>query len=360
MKRFIALLPLLALCSVAVADVATANVEGAASEPVVVHEAGVTATDASAGVVTSAMPDVAVPQCIKPIEPLLSATVVDTLPTKNPDLKVVLFNDNTWRYVALREVQQDSTVYANYWNTNDISAYKDVALSSLPTSVRLRLVDSLGRGYRYPKTGRITSRYGVRWRRNHNGVDIALKVGDTICSTFDGRVRFSKSTSTGYGTLVIIRHDNGLETYHGHLSKRLVEEGERVVAGQPIALGGNSGRSTGPHLHFECRYMGQSFDPERLIDFRTGELRRDEFLLKRSYFSIYSHYEQDFNSESEVYAADKKEAAESAERKYYKVRSGDNLGLIAKRNHTTVATLCRLNNIKASAILQIGKVLRVK
>ena len=200
----------------------------------------------------------------------------------------------------------------------------------------------------------------MRRRVNHNGIDIAVKVGDTICSAFDGRVRFSKATETGYGTLVIIRHDNGIETYHGHLSKRLVEAGDRVVAGQPIALGGNSGRSTGPHLHFECRYMGQSFDPERLIDFRTGDLRRDHLLLKRSYFSIYSKYEQDWNGEKVLADADKKEAEISAERRYYKVRQGDYLGLIAKRNYTTVSAICRLNGIRADAVLQVGKVLRVK
>ena len=296
---------------------------------------------------------------IQPIEKLQSAIVVDTLPTADKHLSIVLFNDNTWRYINTAKIEQDTTIFSAHWDNEKISAYKDVALGDIPLTVPINLVDSL-RSYRYPHKGRITSRYGVRRRRNHNGIDLALKVGDTICSAFDGRVRFSKATETGYGTLVIIRHDNGLETYHGHLSARLVEENDRVVAGQPIGLGGNSGRSTGPHLHFECRYMGQSFDPERLINFRTGELRRDHLLLKRGYFSIYSKYEQDWNGEKEVADADKREAQLSAERKYYKVRSGDYLGLIAKRNYTTVANICRLNGIKADAVLPIGKVLRVK
>ena len=297
---------------------------------------------------------------IKPIEKLQSAIVVDTLPTADKHLAIVLFNDNSWRYIRTAEIEPDSTAFTRYWSTEKISPYRDsVALSSIPSAVPITLVDSL-RSYRYPIKGRITSRYGLRRRVNHNGIDIALKVGDTICSTFDGRVRFSKATETGYGTLIIVRHDNGIETYHGHLSKRLVEAGDRVVAGQPIALGGNSGRSTGPHLHFECRYMGQSFDPERLIDFRTGDLRRDHLLLKRSYFSIYSKYEQDWNGEKVLADADKKEAEVSAERRYYKVRPGDYLGLIAKRNYTTVSAICRLNGIRADAVLQVGKVLRVK
>ena len=296
---------------------------------------------------------------IKPIEKLQSAIVVDTLPTVDKHLSIVLFNDNSWRYIRTDKIEPDSTIFANYWSNDKISAYRDVPLGEIPLQTPIALVDSL-RSYRYPHKGRITSRYGVRRRQNHNGIDIALKVGDTICSAFDGRVRFSKATETGYGTLVIIRHDNGLETYHGHLSKRLVEENERVVAGQPIGLGGSSGRSTGPHLHFECRYMGQSFDPERIINFTTGELRREHLLLKRTYFSIYSKYEQDWNGEKVLADADKKEAALSAERRYYKVRQGDYLGKIAARNHTTVAAICRLNGIKPTAVLQIGKVLRVK
>lgn len=296
---------------------------------------------------------------IKPIAKLQSAIVVDTLPTADKSLSIVLFNDNSWRYIRTAEMEPDSTVYTAYWDTEKISPYREVALSNIPNAVSIKLVDSL-RSYRYPHKGRITSRYGLRRRVNHNGIDIALKVGDTICSAFDGRVRFSKATETGYGTLVIIRHDNGLETYHGHLSARLVEAGDRVVAGQPIALGGNSGRSTGPHLHFECRYMGQSFDPERIINFATGDLRREELLLKRSYFSIYSKYEQDWNGEKLLVDADKKEAQLSAERRYHKVRQGEYLGKIAAKYHTSVSAICRLNGIKSNAVLPIGKVLRVK
>ena len=295
-------------------------------------------------------------QAIKPVE---CPIVVDTLSTESTALKVLLFNDGTWRYIQPITPERDSTVYSRYWDNDNISPYRSVKLDSIPSSVAINLVDSL-KHYRFPYVGRITSRYGIRHRRPHNGIDMALKVGDTICSAFDGRVRFSKATDTGYGTLIIIRHDNGLETYHGHLSARLVEENDRVVAGQPIGLGGNSGRSTGPHLHFETRFYGQSFDPERIINFRTGELRRDYFLLKKSYFSIYSKYSQDFNAEAERNAAEKKENELSVEKRYYKVRSGDYLGLIAKRHGTTVSAICRLNGISPNTTLQIGKVLRVK
>ena len=285
--------------------------------------------------------------------------VVDTLPTENEALKIVLYNDNTWRYVRDRSVRQDSTVFEKYWSTAEISPYREVALASLPVSVVIPLVDSL-KSYHYPYKGKIISRYGPRRNRNHNGVDIPLKEGEPIYATFDGRVRYSADSKTGYGQLVIIRHDNGLETYMGHLSKRMVKAGDWVTAGQVIGEGGSTGRSTGPHLHFEARYYGQSFDPERLIDFNTGMLRRETFLLKRKFFDIYSRYDQNFDDEIANIEDDKREAAELAARKYYKVRSGDTLSGIAVKYGTTVTRICQLNGINRNAILKVGKTLRVK
>ncbi len=285
--------------------------------------------------------------------------VVDTLPSINEAIKIVLFNDNTWRYVRDREIPQDSSIYVKYWDSTIISPYREVELSSLPQSVAIALVDSL-KSYHYPYKGRISSHYGPRRRRNHNGVDLPLKEGDPVYATFDGRVRFSQDTKTGYGNLVIIRHDNGLETYMGHLSKRLVEAGDWVTAGQVVALGGSTGRSTGPHLHFETRYYGQSFDPERLIDFSSGMLRRETFLLKRSYFDIYSKYDQNFEDEIANEEDDKREAAEEAAKRYYVVRKGDTLSGIAVKYHTTVTRICQLNGINRNKTLSIGKRLRVR
>ena len=299
------------------------------------------------------------PHPVEPVHKLETTLAIDTLPSGNDAVKIVLYNDNTWRYVRDREIPQDSTIYSKYWDTENISPYSSVELSSLPVSVAIALVDTL-KHYHYPYKGKISSRYGPRRRRNHHGVDLPLKVGDSIYAPFDGRVRYSKETKTGYGTLVIIRHDNGLETYYGHLSARKVEVGEWVTAGQVIALGGNTGRSTGPHLHFETRYYGQSFDPERLIDFGTGLLRRETFLLKRSYFNIYSKYDQNFDDEIANEEEDKKEAAAAAAIKYYVVRKGDTLSRIAINNHTTIARLCQLNGIKSTTTLQIGRRLRVR
>ena len=288
-------------------------------------------------------------------------TVIDTLMTDNDAVQVILYSNNSWKYVRNREIAKDSTIFEKYWDTTTLFPYREVDMSGMPKSVVIDLVDSLT-SYHCPYQGSVHPRgkYGPRRRRQHQGVDLPLKMGDPVYATFCGRVRISQYNKGGYGNLVIIRHDNGLETYYGHLSERMVQPGQWVEAGQIIGLGGSTGRSTGPHLHFETRYYGQSFDPERLIDFKNGTLSRETFLLKKSFFSIYSNAGQDFEDEIANEEQDKKEAAEKAAMKYYKIRSGDTLGAIARRHGTTVSNICRLNGIKSTTILRIGRSLRVR
>lgn len=298
------------------------------------------------------------PMPVKPVRTLGKVAVIDTLPTANSALSIVLFNDNTWRYILAEDYKNDPEVFNNHWDTTNIHAYRDIELDSLPEATAIRLVDSL-ESYHYPYIGRITSRYGPRRGRAHQGLDIGLKTGDPIYATFDGKVRLSKAAGD-YGNLVIIRHNNGLETYYAHLSQRDVEVGDWVVAGQQIGLGGSTGRSTGPHLHYEVRYKGQSFDPERLIDFSNGNLRRGELLLKRRHFSIYSKYEQDFGDEEEVAKQEEAERKAAAAVQYHTVRSGDTLGAIARKYGTSVSRICQLSGIKSTSILRIGQKLRVR
>lgn len=287
------------------------------------------------------------------------ALVVDTIPSSSEGLSIVLYNDNTWRFVRNRNIDVlDETVYTSDWDTTKIQVYK-TELKDLPISMVIDLVDSL-KSYHYPHKGRVTSKYGPRRRRVHQGTDIDLETGEPIYATFDGRVRITTYIKGGYGNMVIIRHDNGLETYYAHLSEINVKPNQWVTAGQVIGKGGNTGRSTGSHLHYEIRYKGQTFDPERLIDFTTGTLRRETFLLKRTYFSPYSRFTQDFDEEVQSVEEDKKIAAEAAARKYHIVKRGDTLGRIAINNHTTVTKLCQLNGIKKTTVLQIGQRIRVK
>lgn len=275
---------------------------------------------------------------------------VDTVDTDDKFVKIVLYNNKTWDYVDFgRPVIDDTDFDTAYWN-NNIHSYKEVPLSELPDEIDLMLVDS-AHSFCAPITGRITSRYSFRKTRNHNGTDIKLEVGDPIRAAFDGKVRVSEYTKRtgGYGNLIVIRHPNGLETYYAHLSARNVQVGEIVKAGEIIGKGGNTGRSTGSHLHFEMRYRGQSFDPERLVDFQTGALRDTLYTIKKHYFSIYSHYGQ---TDEESYA--------ESQHKTYKIKSGDTLSGIAMKNGTTVSNLCKLNGIKSTTMLRVGRTIFVR
>ncbi len=277
---------------------------------------------------------------------------VDTLDTDDKYMKIVLYEDHTWDYEELgRPVIDDSSIYDESWNNGEIHAYKyTVELKDLPDSVDLCLADE-SHGACCPIRGVVTSQYKWRGRRAHKGTDIRLAVGDTVRAAFDGVVRAVEGPAKagGYGNLIVIRHPNGLETYYGHLSKFCVDSGEVVKAGECIALGGNTGRSTGPHLHFETRYMGQNFDPERVFDFATGRLRKPEMTVYKHYFSIYSHYGQ----------TDKESKAASAAQ-FYKVKKGDTLSKIAKKYGTSVSAICKLNKISSKAPIRIGQRLRVR
>lgn len=284
---------------------------------------------------------------------------VDTLDTDLDFVKVILYGDNTWRYEKDPAHVMASDVFSEYWSTSAMDPY-GFKLDSLPVSWSMWMVDSLSQ-YHCPYQGEIHPRgkFGIRRGRRHQGVDLPLASGTPIHAAFDGKVRISMYTR-GYGNLVVIRHENGIETFYGHLSRRDVKSGDWVHAGDVIGLGGSTGRSTGPHLHFETRYKGFAFDPQWLIDFSTGELRHRLFPLKRKYFTPYSNYEQDFEDEMLNEEEDRREAAELAAMRYYTVRSGDTLGRIAINNGTTVSELCRLNGITSRTVLQIGRRLRVK
>ena len=132
----------------------------------------------------------------------------------------------------------------------------------------------------------MTSNYGYRprFRRVHKGIDLNLAVGDTVRAAFSGKVRLTKYERKGYGYYVVLRHENGMETVYGHLSRFLVKPDQYVRAGEPIALGGNTGRSTGPHLHFETRYLGIAINPAAIIDFENKVPPKDIFAFdKRTY-----------------------------------------------------------------------------
>ena len=213
---------------------------------------------------------------------------LDTLPTDDPETKVILYSNNTWSFYRPSLRTLDSLpVYAQHWDTSQVFAYKSIEYADLPPVIDLKIVKNLSE-FTPPVVGNVLSKYGPRRRRNHNGVDIPLKVGEPVRAAFDGRVRYAKYNTGGFGNLVIVRHPNGLETWHAHLSKLNVQVNEYVKTGQVIGFSGNTGRSRGPHLHFEMRYCDQTFDPEFIIDFPTGCLKYQTFALEKSFFNIHS------------------------------------------------------------------------
>lgn len=290
---------------------------------------------------------------------------IDTLNTHDMFQKVVLFDNGTWLYYNIDRSFIPYTMDSDHWTTEQVHSYNDIALNDLPETVVLHLVDSIY-GYCIPHPGPVTSQFKYRWKRAHKGVDIGLYTGDAIYAAFDGIVRAALpiNMTGGYGNVLVIRHFNGLETYYGHLSRFIVKSGDIVKAGELIGYGGSTGRSTGPHLHFETRYMGQAFDPERIFDFESGTLRSEEFVLKKHYFNINSHYGQ---TDEQSLAASKKKPSDPQSTKskqgkkiYYTVRKGDTLTKIANRHGTTVSNICKLNGIRANKALRVGQKLRVK
>ena len=234
------------------------------------------------------------------------------------------------------EMSPADELYDGIWNNDYVKAYSNV---TVPDSFRIDLSSFI-----MPREGKITSPFGPRRRRFHYGTDLKLQKGDTVYAAFEGKVRVKQYEKRGYGYYLVLRHPNGLETVYGHLSKFLVEIEESVGAGQPIGLGGNTGRSFGSHLHFECRFLGHAIDPSEIVDFENSCTFDDSYLFQKSNINTIS-----VNNKFTTYAGSVK---------YHRIRSGDSLSKIAKKYGVTVNQLCRLNGLRPSSMLRVGKVLR--
>jgi murein DD-endopeptidase MepM/ murein hydrolase activator NlpD len=230
---------------------------------------------------------------------------------------------------------------------------KKTDFSNLTEAIQIPLVDnSTQKYYSFPCEGvRVTSRFGPRRKRYHYGIDLGLRTGEPIKSMFDGTVRVAKRAGA-YGNLVVIDHDNQLETYYAHLSKINVSDGDKIKAGEVLGLGGNTGRSTGPHLHLEIRYQGAAINPEDVINFTNYALLDNTLSLTKDNFRHHSVKKSNVNL-----AKNKSKATKNS--KYTKVKKGETLSTIARRNGTTVKKLAQLNNIKGSKI-KAGQTLRIR
>ena len=282
-----------------------------------------------------------------------------------------------------RAIRQEMSEYVSdiypLWSNDHVDAYKNVAK---PNTFPIDL-----RGFSMPTPSRvITSRYGYRrsFRRFHYGLDVKVYTGDTIYAAFSGKARIVSYDRRGYGYYIVLRHTNGLETVYGHLSKQLIHENDIVRSGEPIGLGGSTGHSTGSHVHFETRLLGEPINPELLFDFPNQDVTCDVYTYryKGNNRSVNLPADWDDGNSGENKAAamemvtvdeslsNGEEAiasASSAKTKktkslslYHKVRKGDSLYSIAKKNNLTLQQLCSLNGISAKSKLRPGQILKMR
>ena len=276
------------------------------------------------------------------------------------DLSVLEEVEDTRRFFDTSVIPAND-LYGGLWPTRFVQAY-----GNRITPPENFVIDMTG--FTMPINTRITSNFGWRGRRFHYGIDFTARTGDTIVAAFDGKVRVRDFQRGGYGNYLVLRHPNGLETVYAHLSAFLVEQDEFVHSGQPIGLAGSTGRSTGPHLHFETRMMGLVINPNRLIDFVYGVAHRDEYTITAATFgrtrnnsslprsgSIATHLQASVDNST----GSTSNAFVAGAVQHHRVRSGDTLSAIARRHGTTARRIAELNNISVNSTLRVGQNLRV-
>ena len=237
--------------------------------------------------------------------------------------------------------------------------------TALPDSFRISLKD-----FCMPTDSRVlTSNFGARWGRQHKGLDIKVYIGDTIRAAFSGKVRVVRYERRGYGKYVVIRHYNGLETIYGHMSAQLVVEDQEVRAGDPIGLGGNTGRSTGSHLHFETRLCGVALNPALMFDSRNQDVVDDYYMFRKDSYQRESAIATrlrgvggssfaGINDEEIELVSAAPAASYQQESRFHKVRKGETLYSIARKRGTTVDAIMKLNHLKKSSKLRPGQILK--
>ena len=291
----------------------------------------------------------------------LPATAQDLLARQAPiDRKMKAVDSVALHQLILNE-QAETPAADLYEDWNNHYAHRATAL---PDTFKINL-----RGFCMPTDNRVvTSNFGARWGRQHKGIDVKVYIGDTIRAAFSGKVRMVKYEAGGYGKYVVIRHGNGLETIYGHMSKHLVAEDEIVEAGQPIGLGGNTGRSTGSHLHFETRLCGVALNPALMFDFKNQDVVGDYYMFYRDTYqkeSIVANRLRGVGGKGKIEADEDTELAIAApaasyakDVKFHKVKRGETLASIARKRGTTIDEICRLNRIGRNILLMPGQILK--
>lgn len=316
---------------------------------------------------------------------------LDTVETSKG--KMVLHEDHTWSMVNEASfkgilnprihniVSGFSPAVKQSWSNESVFTHSNNHLANMKDTIWLCLNEFAKESksdFTFPlKKVRVNSRYGPRSGRYHNGIDLNLQVGDTVYAMFSGKVRYAKFNTGGFGNLVILRHYNSLETFYAHLSKFLVSPNEYVTVGQPIALGGSTGRSTGPHLHLEVRFYEEAINPEEIIDFDRQRLKKENLFLHKNMFRpgakpsgetevlskdqlALQYKATDIRQAAAVTAPVVRPVIKTTSKKFHQIKSGETISKIATKYGTTVGALCKLNGISPSTKLVVGRSLRIK
>ena len=295
---------------------------------------------------------------------ILPAHAQDLLARQAPiDRKMKAVDTLTLRSIIEKE-QEESPASELYQEWDNRYAHKR---TEMPDTFKIDL-----RHFCMPTPSRVvTSNFGNRWGRPHKGLDIKVYIGDTIRAAFSGKVRIVRYEAGGYGKYIVIRHPNGLETIYGHLSEQLVSENQSVRAGEVIGLGGNTGRSTGSHLHFETRLCGVALNPALMFDFRNQDVTGDYYVYNVNTYNEESveatrlrgkvgngGYTRDLVQNGELGSYQNKTHASNDELLYHKVKNGETLASIAKLRGVTIEKICNLNHLSANAKVRPGMILR--
>jgi murein DD-endopeptidase MepM/ murein hydrolase activator NlpD len=276
------------------------------------------------------------------------------------NLESTSLTDTTNELFALAAIPANS-IYQGKWDNNYIKVYKNL----LPGKPECSLILFCGTENTFSmpyNNGKIMSQFGFRGRRVHSGLDIRQKTGDPIVSAFDGKVRLAKY-SRGYGNVIVVRHFNGLETVYAHLSKIQVKVNQDVKSGELIGLAGSTGHATASHLHFETRFLGEAFDPQKIIDFENNKLRQDTFEIKPETFVINqkAHICSCTRpNDTTVSATNIGSKTVISKNQFHTVKKGDTLYSLARNNGTTVQAVCKLNHFTPKTKLKVGKVIRLR
>ena len=312
----------------------------------------------------------------------LTASAQDLLANRAPsdrkltDLKTIKIN-NTSAFAMADLHNPAGDIYSTWDHTSAL-----IAPGALPPNYKVDL-----RGFAMPTPSRkITSKFGPRWGRQHKGLDIKVYIGDTIYAAFDGKVRIVKYNAGGWGYYVVLRHPNGLETLYGHLSKQLVKEDQIVRAGEPIGLGGNSGSSTGSHLHFETRLLGTAINPALMFDFEAQDVTGDYYVVNSGKIqnakqpatvAATQPAKEEKNiviqaplatpktpviapaaNEAQAPATPTQTEGNTTKEVTYVVQKGDTPYSIAKNHGITLDQLYKLNGLKPGVNIKTGQVLK--